>query len=236
MTPSAYSAHVSPSTLSQALDPRWLEGAASSVLSGPVGRWREPVLLAGGWYTHLAVGRLPRDLDLFCTGRDHLEATTEHLVARGARVIEDRPPFYRRHLWSGQVIDLVYNVWSRTLEDLFRRFDLGLSMVGVKWLEGKARAAAHPLALRSARDDVVYVSPSCPNTKYTLVIIERARRYAARLGLGVDEARIAWLWSLFSAATPDERERMLQRYRAVGVIETDVEAQALALMSEGDPQ
>ncbi len=214
----------------EALEPRWLETKARALLDGPIGTWAEPVLLAGGWYAHVAAGSRPRDIDLFCQDAEHLDRVAARLRERGATDVEDRPPFYRRLAWNGQPIDLAYNVWCRSLDEVFARFDLGLSMVGVRWYEGTAVAQVAPLALASADVGVVFVNLECPNTAYALVTIERAHRYADRLALETDQAGLEWLWSRFERAPAQEGQKMIERYRRVGVQDAAVERRALALL------
>lgn len=219
--------------LRSALDPRALERTASELLWGPLGNWGDTVLLAGGWYTHSLTGRAPRDLDLFCRDGDHLEAVAQRILARGGQVVEDRPPFYRRLAWEDQAIDLAYNVWCADLDEVFRRFDLGLSMVGVVWRDGSAQARVHPLAQASVAQGAVLIHLDCPNMKYALVIMERAHRYADRLALRVDDAGLAALWSVLENAEPEEQLKMLDRYRRVGVTDPDVEQRAMAVIRRG---
>ncbi len=212
-----------------ALEQSRLETTAAGLLEGPLGTWTEPVLLAGGWYTHAAVGTRPRDLDIFCQSVDHLDLVAVRLRSRGATGAEDRPPYFRRLVWEGQPIDLAYNVWCGSLDELFPRFDLGLSMVGVRWRDGHATALVAPLALASLDAGVAFVNQRCTNTKYCLVTIERAHRYAERLRLKPDADGLAWLWSLFEQAPIEERRRMIERYRRVGVQDPAIERRALAL-------
>lgn len=219
--------------LRTALDPSVLERAASELLRGPVGTWDDTVLLAGGWYTHTFAGRAPRDLDLFCRDEDHLEAVAQRILARGGHVVDDRPPFFRRLAWEDQAIDLAYNVWCADLDEVFRRFDLGLSMVGIVWRDGSAQARVHPLAHASVAQGAVLIHLDCPNMKYALVIMERAHRYADRLALRVDDAGLAALWSVLENAEPEEQLKMLDRYRRVGVTDPHVEQRAMAVIRRG---
>jgi hypothetical protein len=216
--------------LRAALDPSWLESTAARLLEGPVGTWSEPLLLAGGWYTHAATGSPPRDLDLFCQTAEALNAVAARLLERGATATEDRPPYFRRLVWHGQAIDLAYNVWCASLDELFAKFDLGLSMAGVRWCDGHAAARVSPLALASLDAGVALINQRCPNTKYCLVTIERAHRYAERLGLEPDTEGLAWLWSLIEHATVEEQRKMIERYRLVGVRDLSIERRALELV------
>lgn len=216
--------------LRAALDPSWLETTAAGLLEGPLGTWTEPVLLAGGWYTHAATGSRPRDLDLFCQSVEELNAVAARLMERGATDAEDRPPYFRRLVWCGQPIDLAYNVWSGSLDELFAKFDLGLSMAGVRWCDGHAAARVAPLALASLDAGVALINQRCPNTKYCLVTIERAHRYAERLGLEPDAEGLAWLWSLIEQAPVEARRKMIERYRRVGVQDLSIERRALELV------
>lgn len=218
-----------------ALNPDWLEDAATELLSGPIGEWDEVVWLAGGWYTHLAQGCPPRDLDLFFRDAAHLEAVASRILARGGRTLHDRPLFHRCLTWQGQTIELAYNVWCQSLSEVLSRFDLGPSMIGVEWRSGRARAEVADLARDSFEQGVVLMHRSCTNTKYALVSIERARRYASRLGLREDEEGLTRLWTVLARADPREQRKMVDRYRGVGGSDPDVEARALAIVAGGVP-
>lgn len=221
--------------LRSALAPGWLEDAAASLLAGPIGHWDEVVWLAGGWYTHLALRRPPRDLDLFFRDPHHLEAVASRILARGGRAQHDRPPFHRSMVWQGLTIELAYNVWCDSLADVLHRFDLGPSMVGVEWRLGTARAEVDALARASIERGMVLMHRDCENTKYALVSIERARCYAERLGMCDDAEGLARLWTVLAEADPVEQRRMIERYRRVGVRDGSIEARALAIVAGGAP-
>lgn len=186
-----------------------------------------PVALAGGAFRSVVHGGPVRDLDLWFPDPEGLARARLCLLQQGAGLVADRPPYQCILEVRETPVDLVYNVHPTDLHALFASFDLGPAMMGVWRQEGVTTALIHPLARASYEARTVRVNRDYTNQKYVLVTLVRLARYAREMGFAEEEADRGWLWSVFDGASEDEQQRMVDRFRRVGLLPDAVLAEAL---------
>jgi hypothetical protein len=168
--------------------------------------------LAGGAFRSLLTGRPPRDVDLWAASAADRVALVEALHRRGAQPLPPQP-FADAFAVSERVVEVPHAIEPGTLEERLRRFDLGLSAVGVEHLPGdRFRPVVHPLARTSvARREVLLLKPLV-NWKYALATLARLRRYAEDLGFTVPPDEEAEVWRIFDAQPAEVQRGMLDRF------------------------
>lgn len=188
------------------------------------------VFLAGGAFRTLITEAPPRDLDLWAPGPDARSAIAARLIARGADLVGDHPPFQTVFRRGHRVIDVPYAVDSPRISDRLARFDLGLSAVGVAWRQGTVtEVVIDPCAQRSlARREVLLLRP-LRNVSYLLNSLERARRYARELAFVLPESEERLLWDAYASLSRERRQKVRANYVWAGGQDEAIIASALCL-------
>lgn len=184
--------------------------------------------LAGGAFKSLIHGRPPQDLDLWPATLLDRQALLLHLRARGARLLDDNPPYQTTFLLADQRIEVAHDCRSTSLEECLSRFDLGLSAIGVEYAAGQWRGVVHPLASESLHRREVLLLRPLVNWKYLLATLERLHRYSKELGYGIPASEEQFLWDLFDAQPRASQEDLMARHARVAREVQDVLAQARA--------
>lgn len=169
------------------------------------------VFVAGGAFKTLIHGRPPRDLDLWAPSPEDRARLVERLELRGA-IARPRHAYSDVYYIAGRELEIPDRTEPDTLEARLRRFDIGLSAVGVESSHGSLGAVVDPVARASVEHRSVFLLKPLANPRHVLSTIARARRYADELGWSVPETDESLAWSVFDAADADEQTRLLERY------------------------
>jgi|JI10StandDraft_1071094.scaffolds.fasta_scaffold00495_4 broad specificity phosphatase PhoE len=168
--------------------------------------------VAGGAFKTLLNGRPPRDLDLWAPSEADRTVLAARLRARGAQPLPEQP-YTQGYRLGDRIIELPLSTQADSLEDLLRRFDLGLSAIGVEHRPGDDwRAVVHPLAHASVERREVLLLEELPNWKHSLTSLERMRRYARELGFTVPASQEARIWAIFDSQPRDVQASMVERF------------------------
>lgn len=185
------------------------------------------VFLAGGVFKSLLHGHPPRDLDLWAPTTEDRALLVEWLLRRRA-VSLARHAYSDVFLLGGHELEVPDEAGPDTLESRLRRFDLGLSGVGVELSGGRIEGCILPEAMESVRMRTVLLIKPLPNPKHILGTIARARRYASELGWSVSVEDEVLAWSVFETAPQGEQDKMLERYQKAALQGWGVYEEAIA--------
>ena len=172
--------------------------------------------LAGGAFKTLLTGQPPKDLDLWTPSCQDRETLTEVLKSKGSRLLP-APPFADAFEIRDRVVEVPHEIGPTTLGARLECFDIAISAVGVEHRPNEQwDARIHPLAhLSLQRREVLLLKPLI-NWKYALTTLERMHRYAEELNFEIPSEEIDHVWRIYDEQSPEEQERMIERYRRTG--------------------
>lgn len=172
--------------------------------------------LAGGAFKTLLTGQPPKDLDIWTPSGQDREALIKVLDVKGSRLLP-APPFADAFAIRDRVVEVPRKIGPTTLDARLRRFDIAISAIGVEYRPNEQwDARIHPLAhLSLQRREVLLLKPFV-NWKYALITLERMHRYAEELRFEIPSEDVAHIWRIYDEQPPEERERMIERYRRMG--------------------
>lgn len=149
---------------------------------------------AGGMFKTLITGKEARDIDIWAASERDKQILIEHLLQKGA--IEQPDKKYQRIFLIGQkTIEIANSLHATSLEERLKRFDIGLSGIGVEFYsDGKTRGIIRPEATTSLLAKEIHLIYPLISTKHCLTTIERMERYAKELDFSMNEAEVRTLW------------------------------------------
>ena len=172
--------------------------------------------LAGGAFKTLLTGQPPKDLDLWTPSTQDREALIKVLAVKGTRLLP-APPFADAFEIRDRVVEVPHEIGPTTLDARLRCFDIAISAVGVEYRPNEQwDARIHPLAQISLQRREVLLLKPLVNWKYALTTLERMHRYAEELRFEISSEEVAHIWRIYDEQPPEERERMIERYRRTG--------------------
>ncbi len=172
--------------------------------------------LAGGAFKTLLTGKAPKDLDLWAPSRQDRKVLIGLLDMKGSRLTPSTS-FADAFTIRDRVVEVARKIEPKTLEARLRRFDIAVSAIGAEYRPyDQWDARIHPLAhLSLQRREVLLLKPLV-NWRFALTTLERMHRYAEELNFRLSSEEIDHVWHIYDEQSPDERERMIERYRCTG--------------------
>ena len=180
------------------------------------------VFLCGGAFKPLLKKGLPiNDLDLWVRNRKEREKLCAALVERGAHLVQDFHPFCIKYRLEGIVVEITYNnVKQASLADVVNTFDLAISGMGVRYMNGRVVESYLSeecwQAIRGKRIAVL-------DSYFCFVLLEKAPsllrslhrmgQQASELGYKVDADHEHRLWGIYwQNFTEEERRAAMDIY------------------------
>ena len=172
--------------------------------------------LAGGAFKTLLTGQPPRDIDFWAPSVQDRNALIKALDLKGARPLP-APPFADAFEIRDRVVEVPHEIGPTTLDARLGCSDIAISAIGVEHRPKEQwDARIHPLAhLSLQRREVLLLKPLI-NWKYALTTLERMYRYAEELNFEIPPEEVGHIWRIYDEQAPEERERMIERYRRTG--------------------
>lgn len=172
--------------------------------------------LAGGAFKTLLTGQPPRDIDFWAPSVQDRNALIKALDLKGACPLP-APLFADAFKIRDRVVEVPHEIGPTTLDARLGCSDIAISAIGVEHRPNEQwDARIHPLAhLSLQRREVLLLKPLI-NWKYALTTLERMHRYAEELNFKIPSEEIDHVWHIYDEQSPEERERMIERYRRTG--------------------
>ena len=188
---------------------------------------RARFFLAGGAFKALLTGQPPRDIDFWAPSTQDRKALIKALHLKGARPLPP-PPFADAFEIGDRVVEVPHEIGPTSLDGRLRCSDITLAAIGVECRPNEQwDARIHPLAhLSLQRREVLLLKPLV-NWKYALTTLERMYRYSEELNLEIPSEEVAHIWRVYGRQPPEERERMIERYRRTGTGGYDIAEEAI---------
>ena len=172
--------------------------------------------LAGGAFKALLTGRPPKDLDIWAPSVHDREVLVKLLDIKGVRLLP-APLFADAFEIRDRIVEVPHEIGPTRLDTRLGCSDIAISAIGVEHRPSEQwDTRIHPLAhLSLQRREVLLLKPLV-NWKYALTTLERMYRYATELNFEIPSEEVAYIWRVYDEQPPEERERMIERYRRTG--------------------
>lgn len=171
------------------------------------------VFLAGGVFTSLLTGKQPVDLDFWTPSSYDRDTFIDCLMQRGAVQLPDRP--YRKAFKiKGMEVEIKNKVKYRSIQDVVKTFDIGLSAVAAEYDNGKiTNTFIHPLAIESIKNRQILLLKPLANPDFFLVSLSRMYKYARRLGYNIPRRELDFIRRFYANLTIDEQKAAIKRLK-----------------------
>lgn len=182
----------------------------------PNGYDGEIFLCGGAFKPLLKKGRPMHDLDLWVRNRKEREKLCKALLERGAVLLHDFHPYCLKLRLDGQLIEITYhNVKDGALADVLNTFDISLSAIGARFVQGRVvEALVSDECWRAVRGREVSVLDSyfcfieLTRAPSLLRTLHRMGQKAAELDFAVNAGHEHRLWETYWHEFTDEERRV----------------------------